>query len=206
MKNQIVVIHGGETFDTYEEYFEFLKNRLIDFEEYRTDKTRWKNNLGKDLGPGYEVIMPEMPSKLNAKYAEWKIWFEKFIPYLDEKIILVGHSLGGIFLVKYLSENDFPKKIMATFLISAPFNTDGSNFSLADFILPDSLARFEKQSKKIILYHSKDDSTVPFSAFENYQKKLEKAEVEVFEDRGHFVQETFPELIEAILKLAENKK
>ncbi|KKT41180.1 MAG: hypothetical protein UW30_C0011G0011 [Candidatus Giovannonibacteria bacterium GW2011_GWA2_44_13b] len=205
MKKQIVVIHGGDTFDTYEQYFDMLKNCQIDFEEYRTGKTRWKNNLGKDLGENYEVIMPDMPSKFNAKYAEWKIWFEKFIPCLDEEIILIGHSLGGIFLAKYLSENNFPKKIIATFLVAAPFNAADSDFSLADFILPQSLTLFEKQSERIILYHSKDDPVVPFSSFENYQKTLKSAEAKIFEDHGHFLQENFPELAEAIRKLASNQ-
>lgn len=40
MKKQIVIIHGGDTFDTYEEYFEFLKNRQIDFNEKITGKVK----------------------------------------------------------------------------------------------------------------------------------------------------------------------
>lgn len=205
MKKQIVIIHGGDTFDTYEEYLSGLKNWQIDFEEYRSGKTGWKSNLGKDLGSEYEAIMPNMPSKFNAKYLEWKIWFEKFIPFLEQEVIFVGHSLGGIFLAKYLSENSYPKKIVAVFLIAAPFNTENTDFSLADFTLPESLALLEKQAGKIFLYHSKDDPVVPFSAFENYKKALASAEARIFGDRGHFNQENFPELIEALLKLADGR-
>ena len=48
--------------------------------------------------------------RTNARYEEWKIWFERMIPFLNDNVILVGHSLGGIFFVKYLSENLLPIK------------------------------------------------------------------------------------------------
>ncbi|MDD4830994.1 MAG: hypothetical protein PHR31_02545, partial [Candidatus Pacebacteria bacterium] len=98
MKKQIVAIHGGETFDTYEEYLSFLKNLEIDFERIKSKEKSWKKNLGKKLGNDFEVILPEMPNALNAKYIEWEIMFGKLIPFLEEEIILIGHSLGGIFL------------------------------------------------------------------------------------------------------------
>src|SRR3989344_3659970 len=105
MKTQIVVIHGGDTFDTYEQYLSFLKNYKIDFERFRENKKDWKATLAEKLGENYEVISHSMPNKRNAKYIEWKIWFEKFIPFLNPEVILVGHSLGGAFLAKYFSEN-----------------------------------------------------------------------------------------------------
>ena len=104
MKKQVVVIHGGDTFKTYEQYLRFLKRFDIDFERYRSGKNDWKTNLREALGEEYEVIAPVMPNKNNAKYPEWQIWFEKFIPFLNGEIILVGHSLGGTFIAKYLSE------------------------------------------------------------------------------------------------------
>src|SRR4051812_18846652 len=113
MKQQILVIHGGDTFETYEEYIRDLKKSKLDLNQIR--KVGWKQNLAKKLGKNFDVLSPKMPNALNARYKEWEIWFEKIIPLLDKNIVLVGHSLGGIFLVKYLSENSFPKKIKATF-------------------------------------------------------------------------------------------
>ena len=121
MKQQILLIHGGDAFDTYDEYISFLKNFELDLEGLK--KKGWKNSLQDKLGEGYDVIMPRMPNAFNARYSEWKIWFEKIINLLDNEVILVGHSLGGIFLVKYLAEEDFPKSVKATFLVAAPFKT-----------------------------------------------------------------------------------
>jgi len=43
-----------------------------------------------------------MPCIENAKYNEWKIQFEKYLKRTDNDLILIGMSLGGIFLTKYL--------------------------------------------------------------------------------------------------------
>src|SRR3954471_15685612 len=108
-KQQVIFIHGGETFDSYQEYLSFLDNLSLDISRLKAKK--WKNTLQDKLGVDYSVILPQMPNDLNAKYAEWKIYFDKFLPYIKDNVILIGHSLGGIFLAKYLSENLFPKRI-----------------------------------------------------------------------------------------------
>ncbi len=196
---QVVVIHGGNTFETYEQYLSFLKSSEFDFERLKTK--RFKDVLGDRLGKDFEVILPSMPNSENAKYEEWKIWFEKIVPFLEETIILVGHSLGGIFLAKYLSEEIFPKKILGTFLIAAPYDGRYLEEFLGDFALPKSLERFMAQGGKINLYHSKDDPVVPFVNVEKYKEDLPEAEVIVFEDREHFSQDEFLELTEDIKKL-----
>lgn len=197
MKKQIVIIHGGDSFDTYEEYIAFLKDFEIDSLDYFRGKG-WKSIIQEQLGDGFEVIAPRMPNPFNARYAEWKIWFDKLVPFLNDGVILIGHSLGGIFLAKYLSENDFPKKIIATFLLAAPFDGEGDEESLVDFVLPESLELFTKQGGKIFVYHSKDDMCVKYFQQAKYIKALPNAEAVTFEDRGHFNQEEFPELVDYI--------
>ena len=197
-EKQVVVIHGGDTFETYEEYLNFLRNYKIDIERYRSGKDDWKPWLRQRLGSDYEVIQPIMPNKTNAQFNEWKLWFEKFFPFLNEGVVLVGHSLGGVFLAKYLSENKFPKKIKAVFLVGAVYDKDDEGYPVVSFALPASL---NLQTDEIYLYHSKDDPVVPFSALEQYKKALPKAQTRVFNDRGHLNQEEFPELVEDILNL-----
>lgn len=199
MKKQVIVIHGGETFETHEAYISFLKSFEIDFDRLR--KKGWKSTLVEQLGEGYEVIIPQMPCKTNAKYLEWKIWFDKFFPILKDNLVLVGHSLGGTFLAKYLSENTFPRKIKATILIAAPFDEQDTQDSLADFLLPENLDLLQKQGGKIFLYHSKDDPVVPFKDIEKYVAKLPQAEMRAFQDRQHFNQEEFPELVQELRAL-----
>lgn len=195
MTTQIVIIHGGNAFNTYEEYVADLRASLLTLERLRGQG--WKNGLSDALGEGYEVLQPRMPNERNAKYLEWVIWFLKLTPLLDPEVIFVGHSLGGIFLAKYLSENIYPKKITATYLIAAPFNTD-TKHPLADFVVSENLSLFAKQGGKIVLYHSKDDEVVPYENVVRYRHALPNAELRTFNDRQHFNQEMFPELVDDI--------
>jgi hypothetical protein len=196
---QILIIHGADTFKTYEEYLAFLKGFQIDFEKFR--RGDWKSGLRGKLGEDFEVILPIMPNKFNARYEEWKIWLEKLVPFLEPEIVLVGHSMGGAFLAKYLSQNTFPKKVLATFMIGAPYSDkymEGTGETIGDFAPQENLDKFSEQGGKIYIYHSKDDPIAPFLNAEGYKKRLEDAEIIAFSDKGHFQDEEFPELVEKI--------
>lgn len=192
MKQQVFAIHGGNAFETYGEYLANLEQQEVTIE--RTRSMDWKGNLQKILGDSYEVILPRMPNSQNARYSEWKIWFEKFVPQLEEGVIFIGHSLGGIFLAKYLSEEEYPENIKATLLVATPYNAPNDH-PCVDFNILTDLSGLERQGGEIILYHSKDDRMVPFSNFERYQRELPSAKTRIFESRNHFNDATFPELI-----------
>lgn len=195
---QIVLIHGGNTYDSYEDYLSALQERVLDFD--RMKSKGWKSSLELALGTEYEVIAPRMPLADNAKYSEWKIWFEKLIPFLGENAIFIGHSLGGIFLAKYFSEEAYPKKVRAIFLVAAPYDA-GDDYSLADFVLADDLSGLATYGERVHLYQSQDDDVVSFSNFERYTQALPLAKRHIFTDRNHFSQEEFPELVEDIRQL-----
>lgn len=191
MSKQVVVIHGGDSYNTHKEYIEHLKSCEVLIDKFKRHRD-WKSTLQEELGGFFEVLLPQMPNSSNARFSEWKIWFERILPFLQDNVILIGHSLGGIFLAKYLSENNIPKKIKALILVAAPHN---QTVNVGDFQLPGSLNKIIKQCPQIFLYHSKDDPVVTFSEMEAYLKQLPKAKSFVFDDRGHFLQENFPEII-----------
>ena len=200
MKKQIVIIHGGTSFATYEDYISYLENKEIDIARLKP-RREWKNSLSALLGDDYDVLLPRMPNKTNAQCKEWKIWFDNITKILNDKVVLIGHSLGGMFLAKYLAENIFPKKIIATILVAAPFDNAESadrKESLVDFTLPPSLTKFAGQCEKIYLLQSQDDPVVPFAQLEKYKIALPNAKAVIFKDREHFNQETFPEIIDII--------
>ncbi|RMF92889.1 MAG: hypothetical protein D6734_11235, partial [Candidatus Schekmanbacteria bacterium] len=136
----------------------------------------------------------------NAKYSEWKIHFERYFPFIRNNIILIGSSLGGIFLAKYLSEHKFPKKIKAVFLIAPPFdNTIEGEDLVGGFKLKGDLSLLEKNSKNLYLMFSKDDNVVPVSHADKYRKKLKNAKIIIFESKnGHFEISEFPEIVKLI--------
>ncbi|MGH7174930.1 MAG: alpha/beta hydrolase [Minisyncoccia bacterium] len=197
---QVVAIHGGDAFATHEEYLVFLRDYKIESADYFKRAPDWKANLQAALGADYEVLLPQMPNKWDAKYDEWKLWFEKMFPFLRDDLVLVGHSLGGSFLTRYLSENKFPKNIAATMLVAAPYGPSCEGM-LPEFCAPASLALLTQQSNRIFLYHSEDDVVVPFSELAKYQAEIPNAIVRVFPDRQHFNQPEFPELVTDIKNL-----
>ncbi len=196
MKQQILIIGGGTTFSTYNDYLNYLKNTNIDLERLKNQKS-WKDDIDKKLGKNFEVFIAQMPNRTNAQYQEWKIIFEKILPLLDNNLILIGHSLGGIFLAKYLSGHNIVSKIKSLILISAPFDEANTDESLGNFRLNSSISKLN-QYKKIYLIHSQDDKVVPFCQVKKYQKILPKAKLISFKNKGHFNQPTFPGLIKII--------
>lgn len=201
-KKQLVVINGGSTFDSYNHFIDFLKSIEIDFSRYLGERKYWKSHLREELKNEFEVVMMEMPNKMNAHYAEWKIWFDKIVPHLRDNIVLLGHSLGGIFLAKYLNDNNFPRKISAIFLVAAPYN-DEEHESLGDFNLPKDITKISSLTEKIYLYQSEDDPIVPVSEVHKYQTAFPHAIVRLFKDKGHFHKlEQFPEIVQDLKSCA----
>jgi len=199
MKQQVLMIHGGDTWKSKEEYLNFLRSNPINFE--KLTRLGWKENLRSDLGNDFEVALPTMPNKYDARYDEWVIIFEKLFPFLRDEIILIGHSMGGCFLAKYLAENDLPCKVKATYLVAAPYGDNKPEYELLSFSLPEDLKRFEEQAGAISIYQSEDDPLVPKSDAESYKNVLPNADLQLLTDRGHFGQEHFPELVQSIKNL-----
>ncbi len=198
-KTQILYIHGGMTFKNRKDYLFYLKNKEVSVEK----KIRWSDDyLDKELGKKFEIIRPRMPLQEDAKYEDWKIWFERYIPYLRNNVILIGSSLGSIFLAKYLSENKFPKKILSTYLVGSPFDdTCFGEDLVGGFKLKSDLSLIEKNSKNLTLFFSRDDDDVPISHAEKYSKKLKKAKIIIYKSKnGHFKITKFPEIVKMIKK------
>ena len=128
-KTQILFIHGGMTFKNTKDYLDYLHNRSISLDK----KIRWGDEyLTKKLGSSYEIIRPRMPLSENAKYRDWKIFFERYLSITNKEVILIGTSLGGIFLAQYLSENKVSKNIKGVFLVCPPFDGSLSNEDLLE--------------------------------------------------------------------------
>jgi len=175
-KIQVFLIHGGMTFKTKKDYLHYLKTREILIKP----KIKWGDEyLKKKLGRNFEIIKPRMPLQDNAKYKEWKIYFERFFPYLRNNIILIGASLG---------------------VICPPFDDTIPTEDLAGgFKLKSDLFLIKRNSKNLNLLFSKDDDIVPVSHAKKYKNKLKNAKIIIYKSKnGHFKISKFPEIIKMI--------
>ncbi len=199
MKNKIDVfyIHGGNTFTTDKDYLKYLRTKKVSLGQ----RIRWNgDNFQKDLGSKFLLTVPRMPLQDNAQYRDWKIMFENYVRLLKGPYILVGGSLGGIFLAKYLSENKLPKKAISVYLVCPPFDDDMPGDRLAGgFKLKSDLSQIEKNCKNLYLLFSKDDDVVPVAHAEKYRKKLPSAKIIIYKSKnGHFNITKFPEIVKLI--------
>lgn len=203
MKQQIFYIHGGSAYSNYDAFLEDLKNEPVRDLPDAEPLKKWSNSL-REVLDDYEVFAPSMPNSKNAKYLEWKIWFERYIPHLRDGVILVGWSQGSYFLSKYLIEESLSMKVAALFLIAAPFQADDfGGEDGGDFAFDTTKVPFlAEKANKIYLLHSKDDFVVPYEHALRYKAALPTAELVAFEDKNHFLIPEFPELIEIIRQVS----
>lgn len=196
-KIQVLTIHGGMTFKNRRDYLHYLRTRKVSPEK----KVRWSGDyLAKSLGIKFHVISPRMPLQDNARYEDWKICFERYLPLLKGDFVLIGSSLGGIFLAKYLSEHRLVRKPLAVYLVCPPYEvTLSKEDSVGGFRLRADLSLLEKNTGRLHLLFSEDDDVVPVVHAEKYRRKLTHADIVIYKSKnGHFAVPTFPEIITMI--------
>lgn len=194
---QVVFVPGGEAFTSNEDFYEFLREQ--EYEPHPEPKKRWRDDIQEQLeAVGYEWFFAGMPNRLNADYTAWAIWFEKILPHLQDGVVFVGHSLGGGFLLRYLTENTLPVAPRQLHLVAAcideldcpgagPFGIDVANWP-----------GFAVEVGELHLWHSADDTIVPIQHSERLATLLPAAHLHRFSDRFHFIGAEFPELLATI--------
>ncbi|MGL4759422.1 MAG: alpha/beta hydrolase [Patescibacteria group bacterium] len=190
--NTVILVGGGESFKTNEEYINWLEKFTI----YSDFKSSWKSELTNICSAfGTKVIRPMMPNDLNAKYLEWELMFNKYVSLIEGDLILIGHSLGGIFLPIYLSRNNLKAKKL--FLVAPVYSPSGD----FDFVLhgynPEKII---KNVEYIKIFHSKDDDIVDIKDAKKYHQDLTGSKLSIYEDKWHFLEGGFEELYTDVIQ------
>lgn len=182
-----IIIHGSPSREKPDEPKENLRNWIF-----------WlKTELEKR---GIKTYTPLMPVPWNPKYKEWKKEFEK-LP-LNEESVLVGHSAGGGFLVRYLGETK--KKIKKLILVAPAIIYSGGWPKLNDLLKFEINNRVKENVDDIIIFVSDDESEGIKESVKIYSKELGVKPIELHE-KGHFLEKSmgtkkFPELLNKILE------
>jgi predicted alpha/beta hydrolase family esterase len=139
-----------------------------------------------------------MPEPWEPDYEKFKKEFEK-LP-INENTILIGHSCGGAFLVRWLGES---KRKIDTLLLVAPWKIpehDGEVEKLFYGFDVDETIR--GRVNKIIMFTSDDEEVKGKESLQVYHAAL-GGEVVALEGKGHFTMYAmgtveFPELLNVI--------
>jgi len=145
-----------------------------------------------------ETQTPEMPGFYQPNYEKWKALLDKLSP--DENTILVGHSCGGGFLVRWLSEN---KTKVNKVVLVAPW-LDPEHVIDPNFFKFDIDPNISSRTAGLVLLYSTDDHTEILQSVEKLKSELKNIQIREFHGKGHFVlgslkSEKFPELLQEIL-------
>lgn len=209
-KHQLWIVGGGETFPDTDAYLHWIEHS--DFLEWMANPKKmgdWKAWIRDGLADTHDTLRLPMPDKNNAHYEAWKLVFDRFVDMLDTNLplTLVAHSLGGIFLAKYLSENTLPRTASAVHLVAPVWTHPTSTLhNTASFSFdPEKLGHLAAQTESLHIWASRDDSIVNFEDAEKYHESLPSSILHAFDDRGHFLGSHFVELFTLLLDASHAK-
>ena len=130
-------------------------------------------------------LFPKMPNESDPDYKRWNKDIDRRLARINREIVLVGHSVGGTILLKYLSEETISLPVTGLFVLAAPYvNADENWQDDASALKPDFGSRLSS-IRHISLYHCRDDEVVPFDHLALYAAKLPQATTRGFRSGGH---------------------
>jgi len=149
-----------------------------------------------------EVIVPQFPTPEGQSLQAWLDVFQKFEGKITDDTIMIGHSLGGVFLLR-LMEN-FLEPIKAAIFVGTPIGIgqlknqqSDNNFSGFDF----NWDNIKNKAKQVMVYQSDTDPYVPLENGKHLAKHF-GINMAFIPNAGHFNKAAgyveFPELFEKI--------
>lgn len=159
-----------------------------------------KTRLEKE---GHQVIVPHFPHADHPQLDEWLAFFEQWKPLLNDRAILIGHSLGSAFALRLLEQS--AQSVGATFLVASVWGVMENQFDplMTSFTeAPYDWPKIRSNAGKICVIHSDND---PYIALEKAQALAENlnAPVTLVKNGGHFNTEAGYTTFERLLELIE---
>lgn len=167
---------------------------------------KWYPWLRKEVEKsGITFFAPKLPKADDPVLDEWLEKIDNLNP--DENSILIGHSRGGVAILRWLEKQPENLKVKKVILVAAnnpavieknqKKDTHGF-YELGEY----NFEKIKKHCDNFVVLHSRDDEWVPFLAGEENAKGL-NAKFFKFKDRGHFgkklPKQEIPELLAEIL-------
>lgn len=183
---QVIIIHG---LPGKEEYYgdEWLSPSNAHWIPWIQKQLNKKDIISQAL---------EMPKPYDPIYSEWIEVFEQM--KISNETTLIGHSCGGGFLLRYLSEhsNVKPGKV----ILVAPWLDTGNELT-TDFFKFEFDKELSNRTQLHIFVSS--DDTENLDSFKIVKRNLPNAIYHEFTDKGHFdghgPEKSIPELLEVLI-------
>lgn len=160
----------------------------------------WIPYIKKELTTvGIKTITPLMPNPWNPDYDAFKKEFEKYP--VSENTILVGHSCGCSFLVRWLGES---KQKIKKLILVAPWKITKENNPIREKFYTYPIDEMIKSRVgEIVMFTADNETEGGKKSLEIYHQALGGKIIEL-KGRGHYIlkhmgTEEFPELLAEII-------
>ena len=151
---------------------------------------------------GYKCYVPEFPPIEQTIYPNWKKAFDKYKKFINKDTVIVTHSIGSIFIVKYLMENNLK---IEKFIGVVSFNEKNPNSAHPDWeernstFFVNNLGAFKNYAKERICFYSPTD-IYDFNVLDRFATAVDAKKV-IIQNAGHFTAVTgydkeFKEIVE----------
>lgn len=147
------------------------------------------------------VFVPKFPTPKNQSLKNWLRVFGDYKQYLNEDSIVIGHSLGPVFLLSIIQE--LKKPIKAAFFVSGFLdllgNPDFDNINKSFIEKKFDWQKIKQKCPEFFVFHSDNDPYVSLEKSRKFAKKLE-VKVILVKNAGHFNKKAGYSKFDLILK------
>lgn len=188
MRNAII-LHGRPS-----------KNEYYDPDRPSMSNAHWIPWLqGQLLKHDIETATPEVPYAFAPEWERWVKEVERFD--IGPETSLVGHSTGGGFWVRYLTEH--PELKVDKVILVAPW-VNSKHEDDTDFFDFEINPNVTKQANKFLIIGSDNDGEDVTNSVRFLKEKLNNVQYLELKGYGHFTHkylphDTFPELLKELL-------
>ena len=133
-----------------------------------------KNQLNNN---GINVETPNLFSIVKNYQVNYDNMYKTFADYcnsFNEKINLVGLSLGGVLAIDYITE--FPEKINSIILIGTPYEIPKTIFTIPNI-----------KSNTLIICGEKEKDNINMKSAKQLNKVIQNSKFKIIENAGHEV-------------------
>lgn len=181
-KSNVIITHGSYGYPE-ENWFGWLKNKLAE--------------------EGIVCQVPAFSTPLNQHLNTWLMEFQKTATFINSHSILIGHSLGAAFILRWLERNHI--SVQAVILVGAFIGTiEDERFDIINqsfFQMPFNWEKLKKNSHYFISYYGTDDKYVKRDQYDSIAQSLNARKI-IIANAGHFNSEAgyshFPQLLSLI--------
>lgn len=155
----------------------------------------------------YKVIVPEFPSADGVIYDNWNEILDNYKNEFNKDTIVIAHSIGNEFIIKYLVKNNISIKLYISLAGFAEcFEWEDKpdlNRAVKEFLVSnEEIEEFKRLVDKKYSIYSDNDHIVPFDVLEKYPKVINSRAI-LIRGIGHMGKKSGLESIPEVLKLIE---